>query len=114
MDYSGCEHLLIEGRGALVVGMLNEPPMSPIGPPDLQLQTRIKPMKSSVDAIRCQGHGRRHALVPDLFDLDDDGNASACGSEISEDRRADAALAVANGPENAISVGWNNKVSGRW
>jgi ferredoxin len=62
-------------------------------------------MKLSVDPNKCQGHGRCYALAPDLFDLDDIGNASAREPEISEDRRADAELAAANCPESAITVG---------
>jgi ferredoxin len=61
-------------------------------------------MKLSVDATKCQGHGRCYALAPDLFDLDDNGNASALEPEIPDDRLADAELAAANCPENAITI----------
>jgi ferredoxin len=62
-------------------------------------------MKLSVDASKCQGHGRCYALAPDLFDLDENGNASVCSEDIPEDRRADAELAAENCPENAIKIG---------
>ena len=34
-------------------------------------------MKISVDPDKCQGHSRCYALAPELFDVDDYGNATA-------------------------------------
>ena len=62
-----------------------------------------------VDRDLCQGHARCAALVPELFDLDDDGysvvrpgrEAIPDGDEEALDR---ALLAVENCPEQAIRV----------
>ena len=61
-------------------------------------------MKLTVDANKCQGHGRCYALAPDLFDLDENGNALTLMDDYPEARRADAELAAANCPELAITV----------
>jgi ferredoxin len=58
-----------------------------------------------VNADRCQGHARCHALVPELFDVDDYGQSSVRGdgtvpTELVERVR----LAVANCPEIAIEA----------
>jgi ferredoxin len=56
-----------------------------------------------VDAAKCQGHARCHALVPELFAVDDYGQSSVIGDgsvpATLEDR---ARLAIANCPEFAI------------
>ena len=60
-------------------------------------------MRVRVDAAKCQGHARCHALVPELFDVDDYGMSSVVGDGSVpaglEDR---AQLAIANCPEFAI------------
>jgi ferredoxin len=62
-------------------------------------------MKIHVDPALCQGHNRCAALAPDLFDIDDDGFASAAGDGAVPAGRADAAeLAVDNCPELAITL----------
>jgi ferredoxin len=58
-----------------------------------------------IDPERCQGHGRCYDLAPDLFAEDEDGYGSALhGGVIPQGREADAELAVANCPEQAIDV----------
>ncbi len=62
-------------------------------------------LKIRVDHEKCQGHARCKSLAPELFDLDEYGNAQARG-----DGRVPAALedkawlAKANCPEVAIEV----------
>ncbi len=40
-------------------------------------------MKIHVDAEKCQGHNRCYALAPELFDVDDYGNAVVIGEALS-------------------------------
>ena len=62
-------------------------------------------MKISVDPAKCQGHNRCYALVPELFDVDDYGTASASGDGIVPPKLAGKArLALANCPEFAIAI----------
>jgi ferredoxin len=62
-------------------------------------------MKIHVDPALCQGHNRCVALAPSLFDIDDDGFASAAGDGTVPPAQADRAeLAVDNCPEQAIKL----------
>ncbi|MGH9039377.1 MAG: ferredoxin [Acidimicrobiia bacterium] len=62
-------------------------------------------MKVSVDPERCQGHNRCYALAPELFDVDDYGQASAKDDgEVPPGLEDKARLAEANCPEFAIHV----------
>jgi ferredoxin len=62
-------------------------------------------MKIQVDPALCQGHNRCMALAPSLFDIDDEGLASAAGDGTVPPGRADLAeLAVDNCPEQAIKL----------
>jgi ferredoxin len=62
-------------------------------------------MRIHVDAEKCQGHNRCYALAPELFDVDDYGNAVVIGDgSVSPDLVERAKLAVANCPEFAISI----------
>lgn len=61
-------------------------------------------MRVVIDAAKCQGHARCHALVPELFAVDDYGTSSVIGdgtvpAELEERTR----LAIANCPEFAIA-----------
>ena len=62
-------------------------------------------VKVRVDPGRCEGHSRCHSLAPELFELDDFGNATAVGDGSvppgMEDR---ARLAAANCPEHAVEI----------
>ncbi len=58
-----------------------------------------------VDPERCQGHNRCAALAPELFEVDDLGNASAAGDGLVPPASLERArLAVSNCPEYAISL----------
>jgi ferredoxin len=62
-------------------------------------------MKIHVDPASCQGHNRCVALAPGLFDIDDDGFASAAGDGTVSAAQADLAeLAIDNCPEQAIQL----------
>jgi len=62
-------------------------------------------MRVVLDAERCQGHNRCYALAPELFDVDDFGQAVVIGDgTVTPDREDKAHLAVANCPEYAISI----------
>ena len=63
-------------------------------------------MRVEVDAERCQGHNRCYVLAPELFDVDDYGNAVVRGDGRvdGDDIEARARLAVANCPEYAIAL----------
>jgi len=64
------------------------------------VQTRVK-----VDRERCQGHARCAALAPELFVLDEFGNAREVGDGTVPTALVDKAyLAKANCPELAIAV----------
>ncbi|MBM3752205.1 MAG: ferredoxin [Acidimicrobiia bacterium] len=62
-------------------------------------------MRVRVDAQRCQGQNRCYALAPEVFDVDDLGQALviATGS-IPQSLEARVRLAAANCPERAITV----------
>jgi ferredoxin len=65
----------------------------------------LAPMKVRVDAEKCQGHNRCYALAPELFDVDDFGQAVVIGDgEVAAELEEKARLAVANCPEYAISI----------
>ena len=62
-------------------------------------------MRLEIDPLKCQGHNRCYALAPELFDVDDYGQASVLGDGIVRADLGDKArLAVANCPECAISL----------
>jgi ferredoxin len=62
-------------------------------------------MRVHVDSEKCQGHNRCYALAPELFDVDDYGNALVIGDGTVPAELADKArLAVANCPEYAITI----------
>jgi len=58
-----------------------------------------------VDREKCQGHNRCYALAPELFDVDDLGNAFELNDGLVADALEDKARrAAANCPEYAISI----------
>ncbi|MGJ4949336.1 ferredoxin [Bradyrhizobium sp. HKCCYLS20291] len=58
-----------------------------------------------VDQDKCQGHARCHALAPELFQLDEFGNAREKLSTCSDpDLIEKAHIARANCPEEAITI----------
>jgi ferredoxin len=62
-------------------------------------------VKVRVDRDRCQGHNRCYDIAPDLFDLDDFGNAMAArDGTVPSEREADARRAALSCPEQAILI----------
>ncbi len=62
-------------------------------------------MRVHVDPAKCQGHNRCYALAPELFDVDDYGNACERNDGVvPEGLEEKARTAAANCPEFAISI----------
>ena len=62
-------------------------------------------LKVRVDQDKCQGHARCKALAPELFDLDEFGNAHEAGDGTVPAGQEDKAwLAKSNCPEIAIEI----------
>lgn len=62
-------------------------------------------MKVTIDADKCQGHGRCFSLAPNLFDSDDLGQGVVIGDGTVPPEMEDAArLAEQNCPEYAIEI----------
>jgi ferredoxin len=62
-------------------------------------------LRVHVDRERCQGHARCAALAPELFALDELGNAREIGDgKVSPELESKARLAEANCPEVAIEI----------
>jgi ferredoxin len=62
-------------------------------------------MRVEVNSELCQGHNRCYALAPELFDVDDYGNAVVIGDgQVAAGLEEKARLAAANCPEYAITV----------
>jgi ferredoxin len=57
----------------------------------------------SIDASRCQGHGRCSLVSPKIFDITDDGLGQVLVPEPGPGDAADVARAIDNCPESAIS-----------
>jgi ferredoxin len=55
-----------------------------------------------IDPDKCQGHARCYGLAPEIFAVDDYGQASVIVDEVPDDLVAKAELAIANCPEYAI------------
>ena len=60
-------------------------------------------MKIFVNPELCQGHNRCTAVAPHLFDIDDEGYATAIG-DVPAGSEELAQLAVDNCPEQAITI----------
>jgi ferredoxin len=62
-------------------------------------------MRVEVNSELCQGHNRCYALAPELFDVDDYGNAVVVGDgTVAAELEDKARLAFANCPEYAITL----------
>ena len=61
-------------------------------------------MPLSIDASRCQGHGRCSLMSPKVFDVSDDGLGQVLVPEPEPEDLADVARAIDNCPESAISL----------
>jgi ferredoxin len=64
----------------------------------------MKPMKVTVDADRCQGHARCWEICPEVFALNEEGNAEIAVPEVPAGLETQVEKAAANCPERAISV----------
>lgn len=60
-------------------------------------------MKVKVDKNLCIGCGACQAIVPEVFELEDDGLAKAIDEEISNDLKDDVTDALEGCPTSAIS-----------
>lgn len=54
------------------------------------------------DHTKCQGYGNCAALVPDYFDLDDDGLVVVLSEQVEDDERGEVERAVRSCPVSAI------------
>ena len=64
-----------------------------------------KKFKVHVEAERCQGHNRCYSIAPELFEIDELGNAKAKGDgTVPPSLEEKARLAVKNCPEHAIRM----------
>ncbi|MEN9504880.1 MAG: hypothetical protein RI958_806 [Actinomycetota bacterium] len=62
-------------------------------------------MRIQLDSEKCQGHNRCYALAPELFDVDDYGQAVLLvDGDVPGDLRDKARLAASNCPEFAIKI----------
>ncbi len=62
-------------------------------------------MQIYLDAEKCQGHNRCYALAPELFDVDDYGQAVLIlDGDVPAELRAQARPAASNCPEYAITI----------
>jgi ferredoxin len=62
-------------------------------------------MRVHLDSEKCQGHNRCYALAPELFDVDDYGQAVLLvDGDIPAELEEKARLAASNCPEFAIKV----------
>lgn len=62
-------------------------------------------MQVHVDRERCQGHSRCYDLAPEIFDVDDLGNAFELGDgTVPPELQDKARLAQTNCPEHAIEI----------
>ena len=62
-------------------------------------------MRARVDPAKCQGHGRCHALAPDLFELDDYGMSTVAGDgTVPPESQRVMQLVAANCPEFAVEI----------
>lgn len=80
---------------------MDDDPMSSF----LSVSRTLGVMRVRVDTAKCQGHNRCYALAPELFDVDDYGNAHELNDGVVPTGLEDKArLALANCPEYAISI----------
>ena len=62
-------------------------------------------MRIKVDPNLCEGHNRCFALAPELFEVDDYGNAHALNDgNVPKELEGKAKLAIDNCPEFAIKI----------
>jgi len=70
-----------------------------------QRRSIVERMRVQLDSGKCQGHNRCHALAPELFDVDDYGQAVLLvEDDVTADLESAARLAASNCPEYAITT----------
>ena len=73
--------------------------------PMADVAQRRHSMQIHLDAEKCQGHNRCYALAPELFDVDDYGQAILLvEGDVDPSLEDKARLAAANCPEFAITI----------
>ena len=60
-------------------------------------------MSLSIDAAKCQGHGRCTLVNPDLFDIGDDGLGVVLIPDPGPEHDDDVKIAIGSCPEQAIT-----------
>ena len=69
------------------------------------LASTVENMRVHLDAEKCQGHNRCYALAPELFDVDDYGQAMLLvEGDVPAELHDKARLAASNCPEYAITI----------
>ena len=69
------------------------------------LASTVEKMRVHLDAEKCQGHNRCYALAPELFDVDDYGQAMLLvEGDVPAELQDKARLAASNCPEYAITI----------
>jgi ferredoxin len=69
------------------------------------LASKVSRMRVHLDTEKCQGHNRCYALAPELFDVDDYGEAMLIGDgSVPTELEDKARLAASNCPEYAITI----------
>jgi ferredoxin len=61
-------------------------------------------MLVTVDPDRCQGHARCWEICPEVFSLNEEGNAEVAVPEVPASLEAQVEKAAANCPERAIAL----------
>ncbi|HBJ72508.1 MAG TPA: ferredoxin [Actinobacteria bacterium] len=61
-------------------------------------------MKVTIDAERCQGHGRCYEVAPDVFTDDERGRGEVISAEVPVHLEDQVRSAVSACPEKAISI----------
>ena len=62
-------------------------------------------MRVHLDSEKCQGHNRCHGLAPELFDVDDMGQAVLLvEGDLPDELQHKARLTASNCPEFAITI----------
>ncbi len=69
------------------------------------LASTVHRMRVHLDAEKCQGHNRCYALAPEIFDVDDYGQAMLLiEGDVPDELHDKARLAASNCPEYAITI----------
>jgi len=64
-----------------------------------------KEFRVHVETAKCQGHNRCYSIAPELFEIDELGNAKAKGDgSVPRQLEEKARLAVKNCPEHAVRM----------